>query len=145
MQKITLANKTQAFLDICQQHQLKVTPQRVAIYQELLKSDTHPTADSIYQVVKREYPNISYDTVNRTLLTFAKIGVVDVVETFGGAKRFDPNVANHHHLHCTQCNKIIDFQNQVYDNLKIPEGISDNFQVISKRVVLKGLCKTCLK
>ncbi|MGD8666198.1 MAG: transcriptional repressor [Desulfobacterales bacterium] len=145
MQKITHADRTQAFLDICHQHQLKVTPQRVAIYQELLKSDTHPTADSVYQIVKREYPNISYDTVNRTLLTFAKIGVVDVVETFGGAKRFDPNVANHHHLHCTQCGKIIDFQNQVYDNLKVPEGISDNFQVISKRVVLKGLCKTCLK
>lgn len=145
MPKITHADKTQAFLDICQQNKLKVTPQRVAIYQELLKSNTHPTADSIHQIVKREYPNISYDTVNRTLLTFAKIGVVDVVETFGGAKRFDPNVTNHHHLHCTQCGKIIDFQNQAYDNLKVLEGMSDNFQVISKRVVLKGLCKTCLK
>lgn len=145
MQKITPADKAQAFIDICQQHRLKVTPQRVAIFHELLKSNTHPTADSIYQIVKREYPNISYDTVNRTLLTFAKIGVVDVVEAFGGAKRFDPNVTDHHHLHCTQCGKIIDFQNQAYDNLKVPEGISDNFQVISKRVLLRGLCKTCLK
>ena len=138
-------DRTQAFLDICQLHQLKVTPQRVAIYQELLNSDTHPTADAIYQIVKKEYPNISYDTVNRTLLTFAEIGVVDVVETFGGAKRFDPNVTNHHHLHCTQCGKIIDFQNQAYDNLNVPVGVRKDFQVISKRVVLKGLCKDCRK
>ena len=145
MQKVEQPNKTNEFVQICQKHNLKVTPQRAAIYQKLLDSDTHPTADAIFQIVKREYPNISFDTVNRTLLTFANIGIVDIVETFGGAKRFDPNVANHHHLHCTQCGKIIDFQNQIYDNLKVPEGISDNFQVIRKRVVLKGLCKICLK
>jgi Fur family peroxide stress response transcriptional regulator len=145
MQKNGRADKTHAFLQICQEHHLKVTPQRVAIYQELLNSDTHPTADAIYQIVKKEYPNISFDTVNRTLLTFAEIGIVDVVEIFGGAKRFDPNVTNHHHLHCTQCGKIIDFQNRAYDNLKVPEGVHEQFQVISKRVVLKGICRACHK
>ena len=145
MQKVAHSEKTQAFINICQQHQLKVTPQRVAIYRQLLTSTTHPTADAIYQIVKQEYPNISYDTVNRTLLTFAEIGVVDVVETYGGAKRFDPNVTNHHHLHCTKCGKIIDFQNRAYDHLSVPDGVGKDFQVISKRVVLKGLCKDCLK
>ena len=143
MQKNSHTDKTQALFNICHQHQLKVTPQRVAIYRQLLNSDTHPTADAIYQIVRQEYPNISYDTVNRTLFTFAEIGVVDVVEIFGGAKRFDPNVTNHHHLHCTQCGKIIDFQNRTYDNLHVPEEVGKNFQVISKRVVLKGLCKDC--
>ena len=145
MQKDGQPDKTQAFLKICQEHHLKVTPQRVAIYQELLNSDTHPTADSVFQVVKREYPNISFDTVNRTLLTFADIGIVDVVETFGGAKRFDPTVTAHHHLHCTQCGKVIDFYNQDYDNIAVPDGVQEQFQVISKRVVLKGICKACNK
>jgi Fur family peroxide stress response transcriptional regulator len=130
---------------ICQEHLLKVTPQRVAIYQELLNSDTHPTADAVFQIVKKDYPNISFDTVNRTLLTFAEIGIVDVVETFGGAKRFDPNVTTHHHLHCTQCGKVIDFYNRDYDNLAVPEGVNKQFQVISKRVVLKGICEACQK
>jgi Fur family peroxide stress response transcriptional regulator len=145
MQKAERPDKTKEFVKICQEHLLKVTPQRVAIYQELLNSDTHPTADAVFQIVKKDYPNISFDTVNRTLLTFAEIGIVDVVETFGGAKRFDPNVTTHHHLHCTQCGKVIDFYNRDYDNLAVPEGVNKQFQVISKRVVLKGICEACQK
>ncbi len=145
MQKDNRPEKTHEFVQICQEHHLKVTPQRVAIYQELLNSDTHPPADAIFQIVKRKYPNISFDTVNRTLLTFADIGIVDIVETFGGAKRFDPNVKNHHHLHCTQCGKVIDFFNRDYDNLAVPEGVHKKFQVISKRVVLIGICNACIK
>ena len=144
MQNESCADKIDAFTRICHQHQLKVTPQRMVIYKELLNLDTHPTADAIYQIVKRTYPNISFDTVNRTLLTFAEIGITDVVEIFGGAKRFDPNVANHHHLHCTQCGQVFDFYSRDYDNLIVPENLRENFQVISKRVVLKGICKKCI-
>lgn len=138
-------HKTQAVLQIFRHHQLKVTPQRVAILHELLNSDIHPTADAIYQKVKREFPHISYDTVNRTLLTFADIGIVDIVEIFGGAKRFDPNLSSHHHLHCTKCGKIIDFEHQEYENISIPVHISAQFRVISKRVVLKGICSSCFE
>ena len=131
------------FIQICQEHRLKITPQRVAIYRELFNSNSHPTADTIYQNVKKEYPNISFDTVNRTLLTFAQIGVLEVVEIFGGAKRFDTDVKNHHHLHCVQCGQIQDFINDDYDNLDVPADIHNYFQVKSKRVVLKGICKAC--
>jgi Fur family peroxide stress response transcriptional regulator len=143
VQKQTQTAKIHDFIQFCQEQNLKVTPQRVAVYKELLKSDAHPTADAIYQGVKDEYPNISFDTVNRTLLTFAKTGIVDVVEIFRGAKRFDPNVENHHHLHCMQCGKILDFHSQAYDNLEVPEEVCRHFQVISKRVVLKGICEDC--
>ena len=54
MQKNGRADKPHAVLQICREHHLKVTPQRVAIYQELLHSDTHPTADAVYQSVKKE-------------------------------------------------------------------------------------------
>jgi Fur family peroxide stress response transcriptional regulator len=145
MQTGERADKIQEFKKICQAHRLKITPQRIAIYQELFNSDTHPAADTIYQVVKKEYTNISFDTVNRTLLTFAKIGIVEVVEIFGGAKRFDPNVTNHHHIHCTQCGKILDFYSRAYDNLAVPDGVYEQFQVVSKRVILKGICKECRK
>ena len=145
MHKSTHEDKIQAFLNICRTHQLKITPQRVAIYRELLDLNIHPTADAVYQIVKNEYPNISFDTVNRTLVTLAVIGLVDVVETFGGAKRFDPNVADHHHLHCTRCGKIFDFHNQGYDNLEVPKDIQSRFQVASKRVVLRGICIGCVR
>ena len=145
MQKNDRPHKPHEFVQICQKHRLKVTPQRVAIYQELLNSDTHPSADAIFQIVKRNFPSISFDTVNRTLSTFADIGIVDVVETFGGAKRFDPNVKIHHHLHCTQCGNVIDYYNRDLDDLAVPEDVHQQFLVISKRVVLKGICKACNK
>lgn len=143
MQQTTLEEKIDDFIKLCQGQLLKITPQRVAIYRELLNSDRHPTADVIYQAVKTEYPNISFDTVNRTLLTFTEIGILDIVEVFGGAKRFDTNVKEHHHLHCMRCGKIQDFSNNDYAHLDVPEEIMNSFRVVQKRVVIKGICKEC--
>ena len=143
MQENNRADKISRFIEICHENNLKITPQRIAIYKGLLNLHTHPSVDDIFRIVKREYPNISFDTVNRTLLTFAEIGLVDVVEIFGGAKRFDPNVKNHHHLHCTKCGKILDVYSREFDDLKIPGEISAKFQIISKRVILKGICREC--
>lgn len=143
MQNIETDQRVQLFIEICQRHHLKITPQRVAIYRVLIQSRQHPTADLMFRTVKKDFANISFDTVNRTLLTFAAIGVVDVVETFGGPKRFDPDTSDHHHLHCVACGRIIDFEYAGYARLDVPKAIAGRFKVISKRVVLKGLCETC--
>ena len=133
------------FAETCKARHLKVTPQRMAIYRELLGSTKHPTVDDMFQIIKREFPNISYDTVSRTMLTFAEIGIVELVEVYGGAKRFDPNVTEHHHLHCVSCGKILDFHSDQYKNLGIPDEVRQNFRVLSTRVVLKGICEQCSK
>jgi len=143
MQNTETDRRVQLFIEICRRHQLKITPQRVAIYRVLIQSKQHPTADRVFRAVKKEFPNISFDTVNRTLSTFADIGVVDVVETFGGPKRFDPDLSDHHHLHCMACGRIIDFEYEGYALLEVPKGIATTFKVISRRVVFKGLCDTC--
>ena len=143
MQKGPANPLLQDFIDTCRTHNLKVTPQRMAIYRELADSTEHPTVDAMFQAVKREFPNISYDTVSRTMLTFAEIGMVDLVEVYGGAKRFDPNVTNHHHLHCVSCGEILDFHNDQYNNLDIPDAVRQRFRVLSSRVVLKGICDKC--
>lgn len=122
---------------------LKITPQRCAVYRIVSQSKAHPTADQVFHDAKNEFPNISYDTVNRTLLTFAEIGLVDVVQTQGGPRRFDPVKDEHHHFQCLNCGKIIDFYNDDYNDLKIPENIQEKFTVYNKRVVLSGLCKEC--
>ena len=122
---------------------LKVTPQRTAIFQELFKATDHPSADDIYRRIARKIPNISFDTVNRTLLTFSKIGVIKIVEGYGQAKRYDPDLAAHHHFRCTQCGRIIDFHNAAFDDLAVPAEITDRFKVTGKKVVLEGLCGEC--
>ena len=143
MQNAVIDQPVQLFIETCRRRQLKITPQRVAIFRVLIQSKQHPTADLVYKAVKKAFPNISFDTVNRTLSTFADIGVVDVVETFGGPKRFDPDISNHHHLHCMACGRIIDFKHEGYARLEVPKAIAATFKVISRRVVLKGLCDTC--
>ena len=97
----------------------------------------------MYQKVVKQFPNISFDTVYRTLLTFVEIGLVRLVEGYGEAKRFDPDLENHHHLRCVKCNGIVDFLEKSYDNIKIPSKVKKNFTVLNKRVVLEGICNEC--
>jgi len=137
--------KIEMFYQRSRKHRLKITPQRTIIYQELLKAKDHPTADDIYKRIVKRIPNISFDTVNRTLLTFSKIGITNVVEGYGQAKRYDPDVDIHHHFRCIQCGSIIDFHKKEYDNITVPEEINKQFTVISKKVVLEGLCSKCRK
>jgi Fur family peroxide stress response transcriptional regulator len=133
------------FKNRCREHGLKITPQRNAIYKELIKSKNHPSASSIFNQVRKVFPDISFDTVNRTLLTFAEIGIVSTVEGYGEPKRFDPNTELHHHFRCIKCNKIIDFQHKFFDKIKIPQDIKKQFTVLSKRVLLEGICDKCVK
>lgn len=131
------------FLEKCRENSLKVTPQRRAVYEELLRAKEHPSADLVYRRLKKAFPNISLDTVNRTLLTFSEIGIVNVVEGYGQPKRFDPNVSSHHHFRCVKCNAIIDFYDKSYDDMKVPKDILKKFTVLNKKVVLEGLCDKC--
>jgi Fur family peroxide stress response transcriptional regulator len=143
MQNAAIDQRVQFFIETCRASPFENYPQRVAIFRLLIRSKQHPTADLVFRAVKKEFPNISFDTVNRTLSTFADIGVVDVVETFGGPKRFDPDISNHHHLHCVACGRIIDFETPVMPAWTCRKAIAGRFKVISRRVILKGLCETC--
>ena len=122
---------------------LRITPQRIAIYRILAGSDDHPNTELIYERVRRELPNVSFNTVHQTLLTFVEHGLLKSVEGFGGVKRFDPNLVQHHHLHCQKCGKIVDFSNRNYYELTVPEEVIKDFHVTGKRVVIIGLCRNC--
>lgn len=132
-----------SFKKVCRDYGLNITPQRVAIYEELIHSKEHPSAMMIYKKVSRQYPNISMDTVNRTLLTFHEIGLIKVLESSGEPKRFDPDPRPHHHLRCVICGKVIDFVSDLYDSLAIPEELQKKFVILEKRVHLEGYCEEC--
>jgi Fur family peroxide stress response transcriptional regulator len=140
---VDIEEKLLNFKHMCREQGLKVTPQRVAIYKELMLSKEHPSAIMIYRKIRKYYPNISLGTVNSTLLTFAEIGLADVVEASGDPKRFDPNLKSHHHFKCMKCGKIVDFENDSYDDLKVPTEIKRKYTVLGKKVHLVGLCDRC--
>lgn len=131
------------FITKCKASGLKITPQRIAIYEEVLNSFNHPSTEAIYRKIKDAHPNISFDTVNRTLLTFAEIGIIQIVAGSGDVRRFDTNVEQHHHLQCTNCGEIIDFYNENYNNLEVPKELPEKFTVNKIRVILEGFCNNC--
>jgi Fur family peroxide stress response transcriptional regulator len=135
--------KIDSFQIMCRKAGLKVTPQRVAVYKALIESKEHPSAEVLWRKVRKTYPNISLDTVNRTLLTLAEIGAAFIVEGSGDVKRFDGYLESHQHFKCIKCRRIIDFHHKPFDSIAVPKSISTKYTVLKKTVYLEGICDLC--
>ncbi len=133
------------FISRCRQHNLKVTPQRLLIYQELIHTKTHPNTDDIYSIVKKSFPHISFDTVYRTLLTFSQVGIADIVVGSGEPRRFDGNTDGHDHFRCLSCNQVFDVENGYKDHFNAPESVKERFDLKRIRVLFEGYCPDCPK
>ncbi|MDH4202761.1 MAG: transcriptional repressor [Phycisphaerae bacterium] len=142
-EKTTLDAKLMAFEDRCRKNGLKITPQRIAVYKALINTDTHPTAEEVHKMVREDIHNISLDTVNRTLLTLAEIGVAFRVEGTGQPRRYDGGMEDHQHFRCIKCGKVIDFHYEPFDNIEIPAHLQGQFQIMRKTVYMEGICETC--
>jgi len=140
-----LKEKMDAFQAKCRKAGLKITPQRMAVYKVLIKSKQHPSAEIVFRKVRKVIPNISLDTVNRTLLTSAEIGAASIVEDSGDVKRFDGRLETHQHFKCVKCKRIFDFHYKSFDNIAVPKNISRTFTVLKKTVYLEGICDLCKK
>lgn len=138
-----LDRKMGAFRASCHQTGLKVTPQRMAVYKLLLESKEHPSAEMLYRRVRKSLPNISLDTVNRTLLTLAEMGAASVVEGSGQPKRFDGCIRGHQHFRCTKCDRIIDLDDRLFESIMIPREISRRYTIHRKTIYLEGICDLC--
>ncbi|MBU0468617.1 MAG: transcriptional repressor [Candidatus Omnitrophica bacterium] len=138
-----LSLSIEQFKQKCKESGLRITHQRLAIFEELSKSKDHPSADDVYRKIRKIFPHISFDTVYRTLQSFYQIGIIKIVEGYGEKKRFDSHTKNHHHLRCLKCNSIIDFYNKSYDSISVPQELKKEFEVLNKKVVLEGICKNC--
>lgn len=138
-----LDEKTHWFEGRCREIGLRVTPQRIAIYKELLRTNEHPSAEMLHGKVRKLFPSISLDTVNRTLLTLSEIGAAFVVEGSGDAKRFDGVLESHQHFKCIKCKRIIDFHHKPFDNIPIPKVLNRRFTILRKTVYFEGICDLC--
>ncbi len=135
--------KLEFFRRVCRRQGLKVTPQRTAVYRALVESDAHPSAEIVFERVREVFPNISLDTVNRTLLTLHEVGLALAVEGSGDAKRFDGDTARHQHFKCVRCKRIIDFHHEPFDRISVPKSLAHKFMVLRTTVYVEGLCDRC--
>jgi len=143
--KAKLKEKMEAFQRKCREAGLKITPQRMAVYKVLIESKQHPSAEMVFRKVRDVIPNISLDTVNRTLLTLSEIGAASIVEGSGDVKRFDGKLETHQHFKCIKCRRIFDFHYKPFDNIAVPKNISRRFAVLRKTVYFEGVCDLCRK
>lgn len=125
---------------------IRKTKQRDLILKTLRGTKTHPTADWIYEEVKKEMPNISLGTVYRNLGTLRDLG--EIMELNYGSKysRYDGNPKNHYHFVCTECEKVIDIEGIPVDkslDKKVAE--ENNVEVFFHRTEFYGLCEECKK
>jgi Fe2+ or Zn2+ uptake regulation protein len=119
----------------------KITPQRTLLFGLMHGNTTHPTADALYEAASLAMPGISLRTVYQTLGELAEMGEIRLINCDGGATRFDPNVADHHHVVCSQCGAIGDVDVRDAASLR-PVG-ARGFAVDEVGVVFHGTCATC--
>jgi len=124
---------------------LRMTHQRDIILQELKKSKTHPSADELYEKVKKKLPRISLATVYRNLEVLSETGAIKKIEISGRQKRFDWNQSRHDHIYCIQCHRIdnIDMESMAKPSLQPAD--KRGYHVEGCRIEFFGYCPECQK
>ena len=125
---------------------LRMTQQREMIIKELKKFSGHPTADELYDKVKKKLPRISLATVYRNLEILQETGEVVRLSCCSGQEaRYDGLPHPHLHFMCEQCEAIVDLKAvlPVMDNM-IGSPL-EGHEVNGYHVVLRGTCRNCLR
>ncbi|HVP80139.1 MAG TPA: Fur family transcriptional regulator [Thermodesulfobacteriota bacterium] len=125
---------------------LKVTPQRQGILKVLSGNRTHPSAESVYHEMVKDYPRISFATVYNTLSRLAEAGEIQELDIDPSKKRFDPSRVPHGHFYCKVCGEVFDvlYDSPLLTNLKTLSAKNrEGHEVDLVQIELKGVCKEC--
>lgn len=120
-----------------------LTHQRLAVYEELSGRHDHPSAEALYESLKKAYPSLSLATVYKTLQTLHEMGMVSRVDSPTAQARYDAITETHHHAVCTGCGKIEDLFDPRLDKLPAPKAAG--FVPSGHSVHFHGLCAKCAK
>jgi Fur family transcriptional regulator, peroxide stress response regulator len=121
---------------------LKVTPQRIAILEAIITLNNHPTAENIIDYIRINHPNIATATVYKVLDALVANELIKKVKTERDVMRYDAVIESHHHLYCSESDRIEDFVDKelnemiekYFEKKKIPDfKIEDvKLQIIGK-------------
>ncbi|MEW6666297.1 MAG: transcriptional repressor [Thermodesulfobacteriota bacterium] len=126
-----------------------MTHQRQVILEEVKKGPEHPTADEVYERVRKRLPRISMGTVYRNLDILASSGQIHMIQPGHPQKRFDGETRDHYHLTCVRCGKIedapIEPSDNTLENLENALGRMTKFGIFGHKLEFLGLCAACLQ
>jgi Fur family ferric uptake transcriptional regulator len=123
--------------------QIRMTKQRQVILEELCKVTSHPTADEMYQMIRKRLPKISLGTVYRNLEILSELGMVLKLDVGGTQKRFDANVDNHYHARCKECGAVSDVHMPVSTDVEDQAQQCTDFNIQRHTLEFIGVCPEC--
>ena len=122
---------------------LRMTRQRQVILEELRKVKTHPSADEVYEMVRKRLPRISLGTVYRNLEILSESGEIKKLEPGSSLKRFDGNPSEHFHIRCIRCDRIADMPMASDFEIDLADMTPTEYEILGHRLEFFGLCPYC--
>jgi Fe2+ or Zn2+ uptake regulation protein len=122
---------------------IAVTPQRLAVMASLQNREDHPSAEHIYQEVRRQLPTISFNTVYKALEVLCQKGMVTKVNPLHEVARYDGVTKHHAHLICRMCHQIIDLDLEAGPFAGLTPAKRHGFQLDYLSLTFWGLCPQC--
>ena len=132
-----------SIIEILRKKGYKATTQRIAVCRFALRSRDHPTAQRIYDEVKRVHPTVSLATVYKTLQILTEHGLVQELDFPEGQARFDSYVGPHINLVCLRCGNIHDLDDPAARELVARITAAKEFMPTGQRLDIYGICKKC--
>ncbi|NPA13287.1 MAG: transcriptional repressor [Aquificae bacterium] len=118
------------------------TQQRKVILDILRSTNTHPTADWIYEKARQYIPNISLGTVYRNLKILKDEGLIIELND-GKQSRFDGRVDRHFHFKCLSCNRIFDIETTDVVSINEEKLKEEGYHITGYEISFTGLCSHC--
>lgn len=141
-----MVNNLQKYVDLLKKNDLKITPQRLIILKYLNSHHNHPTAEEIYETLKKKNPSLSKTTVYNTLETLTNAGLLYRLTICPTEHRYDINTDMHHHFICKNCGKIYDIHFKCPNVEQIKKKVTSKGHRINEvHGYFKGICKQCLE
>jgi len=126
------------------EREYRLTPQRVALLRLLAASDGHPSAAQLYDRLKDQFPTTSPGTVYKTLNLLKDLDEVLELGFSNDNNRYDGNKPYPHpHLICIRCQKIVDAEVSLAQNLVRKVTRQSSYQIVGHRLDFYGLCPDC--
>lgn len=119
--------------------------QREIIFDALKQNVIHPTAESLYEIIKKSYPETSKATLYRNLSQLAELGIIKKIDGLETSAHFDHNTHLHYHFICEKCGKVFDVSSDVAQNVVDKTEVETGFKVTGHELVFHGICSDCNK
>jgi Fur family ferric uptake transcriptional regulator len=130
-------------MTVIEPEKLRMTRQRRVILEELRKENIHPTADMVYEMVRKRLPRISLGTVYRNLEILTSLGEIQTLELSGSQKRYDGIPQKHYHIRCMNCDRVDDAPIAPLNTLENKLYGATVYTIIGHRLEFLGLCPEC--